>query len=177
MSNTEEKFDSLFLTLAQQSQGIEPLLENLFSFLRRKSDFYAGASTEKIEDIVLNILRKHANIAKRDAEEKRALKEKEEKLKKERLERKEKEEAQKKKAASAAKPSSVDDDVLELSDDGSFDLSKAPAAANAIATAPSSSGTSETIEAGTVKPPVAGKSDEEPEEEDKTPPRKLYDII
>jgi hypothetical protein len=38
----DERFDGLFLNVAQQAQGIEPLLDNLFSFLRRKTDFFVG---------------------------------------------------------------------------------------------------------------------------------------
>ena len=36
----DERFDSLFMTVAQQANGIEPLLDQLFGFLRRKTDFY-----------------------------------------------------------------------------------------------------------------------------------------
>jgi hypothetical protein len=43
MVSEDERLDGLFLTLAQQCQGIEPLLDGLFSFLRRKTDFYVGA--------------------------------------------------------------------------------------------------------------------------------------
>ena len=30
----EERFDGMFMTVAQQAQGIEPLLDHLFGFLR-----------------------------------------------------------------------------------------------------------------------------------------------
>lgn len=43
MSSEDERFDALFLGVAQQSQGIEPLLDSLFAFLRRKTDFFTGA--------------------------------------------------------------------------------------------------------------------------------------
>jgi len=42
----DERFDGMLLNIAQQSQGIEPLLDCVFSFLRRKTDFFSGASPE-----------------------------------------------------------------------------------------------------------------------------------
>jgi hypothetical protein len=38
----DEKFDGMFLAMAQQCQGIEPLLDQMFSFLRRRTDFFVG---------------------------------------------------------------------------------------------------------------------------------------
>ena len=38
----DERFDGLFMNVANQAKGIEPLLDNLFSFLRRKTDFFVG---------------------------------------------------------------------------------------------------------------------------------------
>lgn len=86
----EDRFDGMFFQIAQQSQGIEPLLDNLFSFLRRKTDFFSGASQEKIESLVLDVIRKHGTINTEEKEKKRILAEKEEKKKKEKLEKKRK---------------------------------------------------------------------------------------
>jgi hypothetical protein len=90
MSSTDEKFDGMFMTIAQQSQGIEPLLENLFSFLRRKTDFFAGASSEKIEELVMEVVNKQATIHLKDVENKRIAKEKDDKRKKVLAEKKKK---------------------------------------------------------------------------------------
>ena len=42
----DERFDGPLLMIAQQAHGIEPLLDAVFSFLRRKTDFFSGASPE-----------------------------------------------------------------------------------------------------------------------------------
>ena len=65
-------------------QGIEPLLDNLFSFLRRKTDFFVGASPEVIEETVMAVIRKQGAIAAKEKadKEKKAAKEKEDKVKK-----------------------------------------------------------------------------------------------
>ncbi|EQC32034.1 hypothetical protein SDRG_10233 [Saprolegnia diclina VS20] len=89
----DERFDGLLLQMAQQQQGIEPMLTSVFSFLRRKTDFYAGASQDKVEQMVLNVLRREAALAERERYDR---KQQEEKEKKKRLE------AQKKKDADDA---------------------------------------------------------------------------
>merc|ERR1712196_368749 len=66
----DTRFDGMFLTVAQQAQGIEPLLDNLFGFLRRKTDFFAGASKEKIESLVLKVLNDQSVIHERDTKKK-----------------------------------------------------------------------------------------------------------
>ena len=66
-------------------QGIEPLLDNLFSFLRRKTDFFAGASCEKVEELVLKVVRKHSALSEKTESDKRKEKAKEEKKRKDRI--------------------------------------------------------------------------------------------
>jgi len=66
-------------------QGIEPLLDNLFSFLRRKTDFFVGASSAKVEELVLSVIKKHSALSEKTEHEKRKEKEKEEKKRKDRL--------------------------------------------------------------------------------------------
>jgi hypothetical protein len=53
----------------------------MFSFLRRKTDFYSGASKQQIEDVVLKVVQKHADLFAKDEEEKQKKKEKEMKKK------------------------------------------------------------------------------------------------
>ena len=42
-----ERFDGLYLTLAQQAGSIENIFESFFGFLHRKTDFYVGAGSKK----------------------------------------------------------------------------------------------------------------------------------
>jgi len=69
--SSAEKFDGLLLSMAQQQHGIEPMLSSVFSFLRRKTDFFTGASKETIESMVLNVIRKEAALAEKDMYEKK----------------------------------------------------------------------------------------------------------
>ncbi|POM79867.1 Nuclear migration protein nudC [Phytophthora palmivora] len=65
MSETD-RFDSMLLTIAQSQRGIEPLLDTVFSFLRRKTDFFTGAEPKVIEDTILKSVRKQAVLAEKD---------------------------------------------------------------------------------------------------------------
>lgn len=72
MTTQETQFDGLLMNIAQQRQGIEPLLDTVFSFLRRKTDFYTGNPNLKtnplaLVDIVSTIVNKHASIAADEA--------------------------------------------------------------------------------------------------------------
>ncbi|TMW69378.1 hypothetical protein Poli38472_001534 [Pythium oligandrum] len=91
----DDRFDGLLLNMAQTQRGIEPLLDTVFSFLRRKTDFFSGATPQVIEETVLNAVRKQAALAEKDQfhkkqqeEEKRKLREK--KLAEEALKKKQK---------------------------------------------------------------------------------------
>lgn len=64
MSEEETRFDGVFMNIAQQRHGIEPLLDTMFSFLRRKTDFFTGAaSPEDVSAIVMRCLEKQATLA------------------------------------------------------------------------------------------------------------------
>jgi hypothetical protein len=152
--------------------GIEPLLDTMFSFLRRKTDFFSGAPPEKIEEIILKAVRKQAALIERTEAEKRAEREKEERKRKERLQKqKDAEEAERIREEQSKRVAKAGDDgVLELSSDGSFDASKG--AASSAPTIPQPSGgkakSSESTEDDSAA--ASAKKDGEEDEEDKTPP-------
>jgi len=65
----DERFDGLYLNVAQTTRGIEPLLDTVFSFLRRKTDFFAGPSGSEDGSAaaiakVNEVLQKHARLYK-----------------------------------------------------------------------------------------------------------------
>ena len=133
--SADARFDPLLLSIAQQCQGIDQLLEVFLSFLRRKTDFYTGASADKVEETVKRAVEKQLALAEHTRQEQRRQREAEEKKRQQRLARQKKEQdeaaakaakaAQQAASASAAASSS---NVVELGADGSFDVSEAAAA-------------------------------------------------
>ena len=128
----EGRFDPLLLNIAQQCQGIDDLLEVFLSFLRRKTDFYTGATADKVEDTVRYAVQKQMALAERTKQEQRQFREAEEKRRQDRLraaklKEAEEQKASKKKAAATTSPSSSSA-VVEVGSDGSFDVSSAAAA-------------------------------------------------
>jgi len=147
--SNDERFDGLYINVAQTTRGIEPLLDTVFSFLRRKTDFFHGPRGEDTDAAVTKVnevLNKHVQMYKqqRAVEEERKEKQakviREKKAKADRLkaEKKAKEEAKRKaeevknaKTTSKSEASASDDaseDVIELSGDGGFDISNATGA-------------------------------------------------
>ncbi|CAI5740804.1 unnamed protein product [Peronospora destructor] len=61
-----DRFDSMLLTITQSQRGIEPLLDTVFSFLRRKTDFFTGAEPQVIENTILKSVRKQASLVEKD---------------------------------------------------------------------------------------------------------------
>ena len=44
MASTDGMFDGILMQVVQQSQGIEGFFDNVFGFLRRKTDFFSNQS-------------------------------------------------------------------------------------------------------------------------------------
>ncbi|CAB3402677.1 unnamed protein product [Caenorhabditis bovis] len=73
------KFDNVLFSLAQQLPGGVPqLLDVVFEFLSRKTDFYSGAGIDKARELILEKFDKHSKEALREAEENRRRKEEQE---------------------------------------------------------------------------------------------------
>jgi hypothetical protein len=100
------QFDPLYLQIASQTRGIDPLLDTLFSFLRRKSDFFGDddAGIQRAQQKVNEVLEKHIGLWREE-------KEKERKRKEKKLQEQQKQQ--------------VEEDVIELGEDG-FDISNVP---------------------------------------------------
>jgi hypothetical protein len=124
----DERFDGLYLNVAQTTRGIEPLLDTVFSFLRRKTDFFEGppgsasgegsaAAVAKVHEVLDKHVRIYEEGRRRQAEKKR-----------EKAAAAAAKKAKAEKEKEKAKAAEGDDDVIELGADG-FDASAADAAA------------------------------------------------
>lgn len=123
MSNThdftnDDRFDGLYMNVANTARGIEPLLDTLFSFLRRKTDFFNGPDGQNADVAVKKVnevLQKHVRIHEESK------KKKEEEADRKRTMKREKEE---KVAAAAKTVTATDEDgVIEMDGDNGFDIS------------------------------------------------------
>uniref|UniRef100_A0A7S0L513 Nuclear migration protein nudC n=1 Tax=Coccolithus braarudii TaxID=221442 RepID=A0A7S0L513_9EUKA len=73
MAMDDERFDGMYLQLAQQVGGIDPLLDSFFGFLRRKTDFFSGAvSADAAQETLLKAFGKNRDRAAEDVREKAA---------------------------------------------------------------------------------------------------------
>jgi len=95
-----DRFDGILLSIAQECEGgVHEMMDVIFSFLARKTDFYTGGSDNAAEDMVMQKFRKHGESARKEAAKKKA---KNEEIDRKRREKREKEE----KEAAAAKDES-----------------------------------------------------------------------
>ena len=75
----------MYINIAQQAGGIEPLLDSFFGFLRRKTDFLNGAATETAaQETVIKAFKKNLDRHQKAAKEKK--RKAEEEKRKQRLE-------------------------------------------------------------------------------------------
>uniref|UniRef100_A0A7S2KXX8 Nuclear migration protein nudC n=1 Tax=Leptocylindrus danicus TaxID=163516 RepID=A0A7S2KXX8_9STRA len=125
----DDRFDGLYLNVAQTKRGIEPLLDSMFSFLRRKTDFFAGPpGTEPGQGTVFAMQKVNEVLAKH-------------------VEIYNKEQSKKEKKVKSENPvvkEPVEEDVIELGQDG-FDVSSgeddspAPASSSSTPAVPETS--------------------------------------
>jgi len=89
-----EKFDGVLLSIAQECEGgVQEMLDVIFSFLARKTDFYTGGDDGAAEKLVMEKYRKHGKAAWDEVKAKKA---RNEEIDRKRRERKEKEEREEK---------------------------------------------------------------------------------
>ena len=102
----------MYMNMAQQIGGIEPLLDSFFGFMRRKTDFFSGAtSDEAAQETVIKAFKKNKLKADEDKKEK-AAKEKKRKAEEEKRRQKiEQEKAKQQKQESEARIVDVTDDA------------------------------------------------------------------
>lgn len=111
-----ERFDGMLLAMAQQCEGgVKEILDCLFCFLSRKTDFYTGGKEGLAEEIVMGAFKKYQKDAE---EEKRRLKkerQEEDDRRKERLAKKKAEEEERK--AKEKKAEEEEPKIKELTDE------------------------------------------------------------
>jgi len=87
-----DKFDGVLLSIAQECDGgVQEMLDVIFSFLARKTDFYTGGGEDAAEKLVIEKYKKHGKTAWDEAAAKRAKNLAEDKKRRERREKEERE--------------------------------------------------------------------------------------
>merc|ERR1712013_65939 len=83
-----DKVDGVLLSIAQECDGgVQEMLDVIFSFLARKTDFYTGGGEDAAEKLVIEKYKKHGKSAWDEAAKKKA----EDKKRRERREKEERE--------------------------------------------------------------------------------------
>lgn len=109
--SSDERFDGLFMTAVQQSQGIENFFGNLFSFMRRKTDLFTF--DDKARGIVNSSLEEHLKIFQEDKKKEQLIKQKQEEERKKREQREKDEAAKRKQGESQAQVEEITDEEAE----------------------------------------------------------------
>jgi len=91
MGVADEKYDGLLLSMAQGCEGgVQEMLDVIFSFLARKTDFYTGGGEDAARQLVLDKFIKHGESARAEAAKKKARNEEIDRKMRERREKEEK---------------------------------------------------------------------------------------
>lgn len=136
----DERFDGLYMNVAQTARGIDPLLDTVFGFLRRKTDFFSVGpekATAKVEEVLAKHVKRHLADQEKTA---------------------------KKQKVSKPAPKPKEDDVIEMAADGGFDVSEKRTAAAPPAPPPAAKAEEST------KPPATTTKSKYDSDEKKPPP-------
>ena len=120
----DERFDGLYMTVAQTAQGIDPLLDTVFGFLRRKTDFFAGPPGQQQQETgntgtdlamrkVQQVMEKHAKRYLADQQQKKSSSSSSSSSSNKK----------KKAAATTQQVEQIEEGIIEMGRDGNFDVS------------------------------------------------------
>ena len=167
----DERFDGLYMNVAQTARGIDPLLDTVFGFLRRKTDFFAGPpgadadkGTELAMEKVQQVMEKHVKRYQAEHAAKSTKKKAPETTTSSTNKT-----PKKPKSSPAAKRE--ENDVVEMGTDGGFDASQPAAAVPEKPSAPPPPAPVATEKKDTVAAePATTENDEGESSEQKDPP-------
>lgn len=112
--DNEEKFDGMLLAMAQQHEGgVKELLDTIFSFLARKTDFYCGGGEGAGKQLVLGIFEKYEKPALAEIAKKKEEREAAERRRKERIQQRKAEEEGQNASESVPKIKELTDEEAE----------------------------------------------------------------
>ncbi|KAI9559888.1 hypothetical protein GHT06_013895 [Daphnia sinensis] len=117
MADKSEAFDGILLSIATQHEGgVQDLLDTIFSFLCRKTDFYTGAGIQAAEKLLMEKFNKYRAKADQETAKKRAEVEERERKIKERREKEQKqlEEQEKREALEPKIKELTDEEAAEM---------------------------------------------------------------
>ena len=153
MSEKEERFDGILLSIAQQCEGGVPeLMDIMFGFLNRKTDFYSGGlEGGKAEKMAMDAFKKHSKTAEAELAKKKARFAEMDRKAKERKEKEMEKERQELEKQNGKQDN--DDRIVEVTDEQAEEFMKADTTKN-------------TTEETTKEPPKENKEAEKEEEEE-----------